>query len=325
MKTFLSRYKQNASANQQGEATDLGLGIKDTGKGNRAINKDGSFNVVKKGSSFFKTNEVYHNLISMSWTKFFLLITSGYVVINLIFAGLYLEVGFENLLGAMGNSSKEKFLDAFFFSSQTLTTLGYGRISPVGTAASAIAAIESMIGLLGFAMATGLLYGRFSRPEAKILYSHNAVIAPYKEQTAIMFRIANERKNQLIEIEASVTLSYKSEVPNTRRFFNLKLEISKINFFPLSWTIVHPINEESPLYGLTEQEVLDLDAELIILLKGFDDAFSQTVYSRNSYKCHEFIWGAKFKSMFELGKESILHLDKINEFEPVALPVMAIA
>ncbi len=213
-------------------------------------------------------------------------------------------------------------MEAFFFSSQTLTTLGYGRISPVGTLASAAAAVESMMGLLGFALATGLLYGRFSKPEARILYSHNAVIAPFKDKTALMFRIVNERKNQLIEVEASLTLSLKSDQVNVRRFLALTPDIKKINFFPLNWTIVHSIDEESPLFGLTEQEANDLDAEVIVLIKAFDDTFSQTVYSRSSYKYSEIIWGAKFKSMMELGtpQGTILHLDKLNDFEKVELP-----
>ncbi len=303
--------------------SDLGFGAKDHVKGRRGLNKDGSFNVIREGVPLVNSFETYHRLISMSWMKFNVLVLSFYLVANLLFACIYLLVGMDGLQGIVAHSFKDNFYEAFFFSAQTLTTVGYGRISPIGHAAGAVAAVESMMGLLGFALATGVLYGRFSRPEARIKYSENALIAPYKKITALMFRIVNERKNQLIEVESALSISMRDESnPKNRKFFNLKLELTKINFFPLSWTIVHPIDESSPLWGMTELEFQNSDIELISLIKAFDDTFSQTVYDRSSYKYHELVWGAKFIPMTEFtDKGTILRIDKINAFEKVQLPV----
>jgi inward rectifier potassium channel len=193
------------------------------------------------------------------------------------------------------------FLNSFFFSVQTFTTVGYGRLNPTGDIESFIAGIESLTGLMGFALATGLLYGRFSRPNAKIIYSKNAIIAPYKGINAFEFRIANARDNQLIEVDIQVMLSMndKSKGREGKRIFhNLQLERAKVTFFSLTWTIVHPIDNESPLNGMTEKELKEADAEFLILLKAFDDTFSQTVHSRSSYKYNEVIWGASFKSVY---------------------------
>jgi inward rectifier potassium channel len=220
-------------------------------------------------------------------------------------------IGINHLGGITGTTVFEQFLDAFFFSGQTITTVGYGVIHPVGFWASTISLVESMTGLLGFALATGLLYGRFSRPNAKILYSKKAVIAPYKEITAFEFRIANVRKNQLIEIDILLVLSMKvSENGQTlRRFFELPLERKQINFFPLTWTIVHPINEDSPMYGITFDELKESGAEFMILIKAFDDTFSQSVHSRSSYTIDELIWGARFKNMYIESAKGITAVD----------------
>lgn len=319
MKVRLSKIKEPEQT-----GSDLGFASKDSGAGKRGLNKNGSFNVIRKGIPILNSFETYHKLISMSTSKFTLMVFTLYILVNLFFASMYFLIGTNHLMGVMGVSKWDRFLEAFFFSTQTLTTLGYGRISPMSHLASTIAAVESMLGLLGFALATGLLYGRFSRPEARIKYSENAVIAPYKKISAFMFRIVNERKNQLIEVEAGLSLSLRNETnPNIRRFYTLKLEINKINFFPLSWTIVHPIDDDSPLWGMTEEDLKESDAEFITLIKAFDDTFSQTVYSRSSYRFAETVWGAKFVTMTESSpKGTLLHIDKINLHEKADLPVM---
>jgi inward rectifier potassium channel len=154
-----------------------------------------------------------------------------------------------------------------------------------------------MIGLLSFAIVTGILFGRFSRPRAHILYSRNILIAPYKEITGLMFRITNKKQYELIESEASVTMTMNNPQNNKREFFNLDLEISRINFLALSWTIVHPINADSPIYGLSKKDLADRDAEFLILVKAINDTFSQTVYSRYSYKGDDIVEKARFKPL----------------------------
>ena len=312
------------SKKQTPNDNDIGFGRTNTT--NRAMNKDGTFNVERTGEPRFRHYEIYHRLIMMSWPKFILLIFVSYTLVNFLFAGIYYIMGPEKLsMDTSHMHEGEKFMEVFFFSSQTLTTVGYGRIAPVGPLASSISSIEAMLGLLGFALATGLLYGRFSRPQSKLLYSSNAVVAPYRGITGLMFRLTNMRRNQLIEVEMDVNVGYTDAETNTRNFINLKLERKRINLFPTSWTIVHPIDEESPFYGRTQKELEDMNIEIFAFLKAFDDTFSQTVYSRTSYRANELVYGAKFLPMFsqqENGK-TLLDLRLINAMEKVELPQLA--
>jgi inward rectifier potassium channel len=308
------------------EFQDLGLGTRTTGRGERMINQDGSFNVERRGLSYFEEKGIYHWLISMPWKRFVLLVLAGYILLNLFFACLYVIVGLETLDGMKAVSSTGKFMEAFFFSAQTFTTVGYGRVNPVGFWANSIASIESMGGLMAFALATGLLYGRFARPSVKILFSKNALIAPYRDTYALMFRIANQRSNQLIEVEVSVSFSFLNKADRSKREFRgLDLERQKINFFPTTWTIVHPITEESPLRDFNYQELMDSECEVVILIKAFDDTFSQTVYSRSSYRAEEMVWGAKFNIIYGQNSDGVTTVDlhRINEYAPADLPVPA--
>lgn len=317
--------RNNASSTHEIDAKskELGFGSSAKGKSTRFVNNDGSFNVNRTGLAFFQNLHIYHSLIEMSWLKFALLTLAFYTVINCIFAILYVLVGVQHLMGIIGTTAVEKFWEAFFFSAQTLTTVGYGRISPVGYLTSMIAAIESMIGLMGFAIITGILYGKFSRPNAKIMFSKNAIIAPYKDINALEFRIVNQRKNQLIEVETQVLLSMNKLVDGKRKglFLELPLEVKKVNFFPLPWTIVHPIDENSPIYQLSSQELIEADAEIIILMKAYDDTFSQTVYRRFSYTASEIIWGAKFNIIFKNEDNGMVNLmlDRFQDIEKVPL------
>lgn len=299
---------------------DLGLGTKASAAGQRTFNKDGSFNLKKINVPFSERINFYHLLVTMPWSRFFVFIVLGYFIVNLLFAGIYMLVGVEHLTGIEGTTPLDKFLEAFFFSSQTLTTLGYGRIAPVGTLASTVAAVESMLGLLSFALATGLLYGRFSKPVTKIKYSACAVMAPYRDINGFMFRVVNPRDNQLVEVEVTVTVSFLRNESHLRDFFLLELERSKVVFLPSMWTIVHPVSPSSPLVGLTQKDLLDKDAEFIVMMKAFDETFSQTVYSRASYKASEIKWGEKF--IYALSQENettVVDVGKINETEKAAL------
>jgi inward rectifier potassium channel len=290
--------------------------------GARQINKDGSSNIERKGVHHFSPLNIYHTLVTMSWTRFCILILIAYLIINLFFACIYyFLIGVNQLGGMQVSSEKHKFLEAFFFSAQTITTVGYGRISPSGLEASAVAALESLFGLLAFALATGLLYGRFSRPTAKILFSENAVIAPYREGKAFMFKIANARTNPLIEVEASMFIAYDEMVngKSIRRFQAMKAELSKISFLALSWTIVHPVNDESPLNGISEDDLKTMNAEIFILLKAVDDTYAQQVHARSSYRAEDIIWNAKFRNIIEQTSDGKMAIDinRINEYEMV--------
>lgn len=302
---------------------DLGFGPQPVIKNQQLINKDGSPNVKRVGLPFFNTANNYHTLITMSWTKFWIMVVSGYAVLNVIFALIYMSFGPGSLDGSSGNTLFNHFWDAFFFSAQTISTVGYGHISPRGMAANSVAALESMMGLLAFALATGLLYGRFSRPSAQIIYSKNILVAPYLENSkGIMFRLANLRRNILIDLEIEIIFSFNENVDGKvmRRFYPLEVERRKVSVLTMNWTIVHPLDENSPLVDMTKEDLEKSEAGFAILLRAFDDTFSQTIHSRTSYQYHEIVWDAKFKPVFNRDEDGriVLDLSKISDHELVA-------
>ena len=295
-------------------------------EGSRLINRDGYANLRKTGISFLRRLSIYHSLLRMRRWPFLILVFAFYTVVNFIFALMFYFVGVEQLAGyEIANTHMSKFLTAFFFSAQTLTTVGYGHIAPTGLAASTVASVESLVGILVFALVTGIFYGRFSRPRAYLHFSDNVLVAPYRGGRAIMLRLATYKNNHLTDVEAQATaaLHIASETGRTTQFFQLQLEISKITSLALSWTIVHPLNEESPMYTFTQQDFINNQVEIILNIKAFDDHFSNTVQQRTSYTASEIVFGAKFLSMSERedsANYTTLHLDRINAHEKIALP-----
>ncbi|HTI59386.1 ion channel [Mucilaginibacter sp.] len=306
---------------------DLGFGSQPVIKSQPLIKQDGSVNVKRVGLPVFRPYDNYHKLITMKWGKFWLLILACYLAINIVFASIYLAIGVQYLNGAEGTNTFEHFWDAFFFSAQTISTVGYGHISPKGMATNSVAALESMMGLLAFALATGLLYGRFSRPSAKITYSGNLLVAPYMEDHhGLMFRLANLRRNTLIDLDIEVIFSFNEDVGGKimRRFYQLELERRNVSILTLNWTVVHPLNDKSPLKDMTPDDLQKSQATFAVLLKAFDDTFSQTVHSRTSYQHSDLVWGAKFKPTFDRDEDGriVLDLSKIGDFTNVDLPAV---
>jgi inward rectifier potassium channel len=280
---------------------DLGFGtVVSRESRQRLLNRDGTFNVERKGLSFWSSFSLYHALLTMSWRKFFLLAVGWYAVVNTIFALVYLGCGPGALASTTPGIEGHAFLRAYFFSVETLSTIGYGNIVPTGIAPNIIVMIEALVGLMGIATLTGLLFARLSRPTAKVLFSKNAVIAPYQSISALEFRVANARSNELIEVSAKVMLSRFENVDgvSTRRYYLLPLERDSVVFLPLTWTVVHPIDDSSPLHGETPESLRSSLSEILVLLRGFDEIFSTTVQTRTSYIRDEIIWGARFANAF---------------------------
>ena len=285
---------------------------------NRAINKDGSFNVHRVGAGWRAFHPWLH-VTSMGWSGFLGLVLGLYFLANTAFAFVYFAMDPSQIHGTEDTAGFDRFLNDFFFSSHTLTTVGYGSMAPGGVAGNAVAAIEALAGLLGFAVITGVLIARVSRPSAQIGYSPNALIAPFQGSTALMFRIANERPNNLMDMKATVLLMTVESVEGRleRRYAQLKLEREVVVFFPLPWTVVHPIGADSPLFGKTADDLARMQAEIMIMIKGFDETFSQTVQSRYSYRFDEIICGAKFQPAFRVDPAGSLVVDlkKLGDYQ----------
>ena len=292
---------------------DPGLTQQFAGPLRRIINKDGSFNVHRNGTTW-RDFHPYLHLINMRWHGFLALLFLGYLVVNTVFALAYYWLTPGQLQGGAAPDVFHRFWNDFFFSAHTLTTVGYGNIAPVGLGANFLASLEALVGVLGFAVATGLLFGRVSRPSAKIGFSQNLLVSPYQDATALQFRVVNRRANSLMELEARVLLMTVERNGNESRrsYTQLKLERDRVLFLPLTWTIVHPIDAESPLSGKTAADLDRLQAEVLILLKAHDDTFNQTVLVRHSYRHDEIAWNKKFAPAFEVDAEGDLILELRN-------------
>lgn len=308
-------------AGTEGE-NDLGFGTKITASGERLINRDGSFNIRRTG---IRNWTPYMWLVEMPWPPFFGIVFLFYELTNAFFALLFVLAGVENLNGVSSSGFFSDFLQAFFFSIQTFTTVGYGFISPQGIPANLIASVVALIGLMSFAIATGLFFARFAKPRAQILFSRHALIAPFKDTglPSFQFRIANRRNNKIIDLTAAVTVTWIEDQngQKIRRFRVLELERDAVALFPLNWTIVHPIDQESPLAGQTPEQLEAMNAEFIVLIEGFDETFAQQVHASGSYTWREIKWNTRFQPMYHHGRGyTLLELDRIDEVTETPLP-----
>jgi len=302
------------------EYTDSGFSSTTDQQPDRLINQDGSLNVKRTGLGFFTHFSVFHELIRMKWWKFNLIVLFSYLIINVFFALIYLGIGVEGLNVKNTDSETNDFLNAFYFSAQTFSTVGYGRENPINMSANLIAVAEMLAGMMYLALAAGLLYGRFSKPVSKLIFSENALIAPYMDGKGLMFRMSNAKNNLLIEVDVEVLMTMKVKDRNgeVRKFFQLELERSKINMMALTWTVVHPIDKNSPFNELSESEFMEADPELLIMVNAMNDTNSQLIHARTSYKYQDVIWGAKFSQIFEgRNKKTIVNIDRINEHKKV--------
>jgi inward rectifier potassium channel len=297
-----------------------GFGSNPENYGGRFISKDGSANIIKIGIPAFDQISWFHTLLQLPMWKFHIVIFMVFITVNFLFATIYYVIGVEHLNGITAYSELEKFGQAYFFSAQTFTTVGYGHINPQGFLTSCVAAVEALMGLLAFALATGLLYGRFSKPKAYVKFSENAVIAPFQNGMALMMRVAPYKNTTLTDAIAKITLGLqiKENGKWINKFYPLDLEYDRVNALTLSWTLVHPITENSPLYGFTNEDFKTRKGEVLVFLKAFDDMFSNTVAKRTSYTFEEIIFNAKFKPMYEHNTNNtstVLHVDKLNAIE----------
>ena len=303
------------------ETRDLGFGSIVAGQSReRLLNQDGSFNVRRTGLNFLTSLNLYHTLMTMPWKVFLSLLLLLYFLSNIVFGLFYASLGAESLVDSSSTPTENLLLRGFFFSVQTFATIGYGTIHPVGVVPNLLVTIESYYSMVTTALVTGIIFARFARPTAKIHFSRVAVVAPYRDIKGFMFRLVNGRSSQLIEVEAKVMFArFIEENGNVvRRFDLLDLERKSVAFFPLAWTIVHPVNEKSPLYGLTTEDLKKSDAEFLILLTATDETFAQVVHTRSSYKPAEIKFGYKFVNMYNPvsdGETISINIKKLSAIE----------
>jgi len=293
---------------------DLGFGAVVSGQSReRLLNSDGTFNVQRTGLPLLSSLNLYHVLLSMKWRTFLLLVLVLYFASNVVFGGLYALFGPTALVDTSAIPMENMFVRGFFFSVQTFATIGYGTIHPVGAAPNLLVTIESYYSLIANALITGVVFARFARPTAKVIFSDIAVIAPYRDTKALMFRLVNGRNNQLIEVNIKVLFArfVNENGRSVRRFDFLELERKNVTFLPLALTVVHPINETSPLYGLADDDYVRSDAEVLILLSATDETFAQVVHTRSSYKPHEIRCGYKFVNIY----------NEVEDGEPISIDI----
>ena len=291
--------------------------IKDPGIGNassehakRMMNPDGTFNLkyINKPRKF---SEAYHYLVNITWFHFFTLIFVFGFLINAVFALLYILIGIEQITPSTGEFVLD-FYNAFFFSTQTFTTLGYGVMAPHGIPSGFISSFEAFLGLLLFAFATGLIYGRFSKPRSATLFSKNLIIRDFNNGRAIMFRLVNHRKTIMIYPKITVTLSLSVKNASgdyINNFYNLKLERDSINYLPTTWTVVHELDCDSPLSEYSNEDIKKLHGELLIMISYYDESFNQEVHQMHSYVLNEVQIDFKFKKAQYFNKAGELVLD----------------
>lgn len=311
----ISERFRNKALNNTGFDTSVGA------SSSRILNKDGSSNVEKVGISRFERNSMYHTLINMSTKHFILFSLLAYLICNIFFATIYFFIGIEQLGVVNANSSiAQNYLDCFFFSTQTLTTVGYGVLHPMSNATNIISSIETLFGWMAFAVLTGLLYGRFSRPTAYIKFSDNLLISPFKESKALMFRLAPFKNNTLTDAAVKLNVAIKMEENGKQlnRYFTLEPDMNKINSLALSWTIVHELNESSPLYGMTMEDFKNNEIEVLVFVEAYDEHFSNLVKTKTSYSFDDIVDNAKFIPMFRQSpdkQKTLLEINRINEYK----------
>ncbi len=301
---------------------DTGFGNRDN-YGGRFINRDGTFNIRKEGQGFWQGFSLFQSMLNLPLWKFALFIFLFFISINIFFTGIYLALGVDQFVGMISNNRWSEIKEIYFFSTETFTTVGYGRVNPIGDGANFVASIEAMCGFISFAVVTGLIYGRFAKPKSFLVFSDHAVIASYKGGTGFMFRFASYKDNHTLtdlDIRVNAALLHQENGQSVYKFYDLALERSKVDSLPMNWTVVHPIDDKSPLKGFTAEDIKAADLEVYVLVRGFDDVFSNFVLRRTSYTYNEIQFNRKFVPMYresEDGKTTILELHKLNEHQVV--------
>ncbi|MBI1781844.1 MAG: transporter [Sphingobacteriales bacterium] len=296
---------------------DTGFSNKGIVNGGRFINRDGTFNLKKEGWPVWDRYSVFHTMITLPLWKFITVIVLFFIVINFLYTFIYFWMGAEQFTGLLVTKGWGLFKELYFFSTESFTTVGYGRVNPVSDGANIIAALEALSGLLSFALATGLIYGRFARPKAYLAFSDHAVVGKYKDKTALMFRFACYKEQHAltdVTVQVNLAMLLQENGEYNYKYYTLTLERNKVESLPMNWTVVHPIDEESPLWNLTGEDFTAADVEVYVLVRGYNDVYANTVQQRTSYTYNEIQFNRKFIPMYqETPNGTILELHKLSK------------
>jgi inward rectifier potassium channel len=274
-------------------------------------------NAPRDGDGYF--TDFYHHLLTSSWPGLLAQIAAAFAVANGLFAaGYYFDGGIEN-------ARPHSFADVFFFSIETMATIGYGKMAPVTLVSHILMSVEALTGLVGLALVTGLIFAKFSRPTARVRFSRRAVISPRDGVPSLMFRMANVRQNQIVEAQIHVVMARQektAEGEDVRRFYDLALARERNAIFAYSWTAIHPITEGSPLYGATPDSLAASEADIVVSLTGIEEVFSQSIHARYSYDSGDIAWGARLADIMARSPrgEFVLDLSKFDDTVPAAMP-----
>jgi inward rectifier potassium channel len=283
----------------------------------KITNRNGKLEVEGLGAWHSYWRDPYHLMLTVPWIGFAAIVSVGYILVNVIFALLYLAGG-DCLEGAKPGS----FLDAFFFSVQTLASIGYGVISPKTLYANIIVTLEAIASLLAIAVVTGLAFARFSKPTARVIFSDVAVITPHNGVPTLTFRAANKRSNFILEARVIVDFlidEVTKEGEFFRRFYELKLLRQRTSSFNLAWTIMHPIDESSPLYQMTPEMLINGRALIVVSLVGTDETVAYTINARHNYSAQEILWNYRFANMITTkpNGDGCLDYRQFHSVEPI--------
>ena len=325
------------------ENEDLGLGrvVSDESR-QRMLRPDGSFNVRRTGIGVLRSHRIYHDLVSMSWPAFVAVLAVVYGAVSVAFGLAFWALGPAALDAPPGDAGGTGFLRALYFSVQTFATIGYGRISPVSHGAQALVTAEAFVGIFYAALATGLTFARVARPDADVVFSRRLLVAPYPGAPApgtdvpgtdvpgghaLMFRLANARRGELSDVAVEVTFSLLEHDPvvgrRVRRYAPLDLERRRVAFFPLTWTVVHPLTSDSPAWGKTDADLRAGDTEILVRLAALDEATMQGVVARTSYRAGDgdVVWNRRFRDLFDrTGDVLTVDVSRLDETDPVEPP-----
>ena len=264
-----------------------------------------------------RLTDLYHSLMRASWPRLLAGVVLMFIATNAVFAAAYmLDQGIEN-------ARPGSFGDAFFFSVQTMATIGYGQMSPASVTANILVSIEALIGLLALAMITGLIFAKFSRPSARVRFSKVAIVSNRDGVPSLQFRMANLRANRIVDASARVVFARQEktlEGEEMRRFYDLKLQRDRSSLFIYSWTAIHPITEDSPISGVSREAMEAASAEIIVSVTGLDETFAQTIHARHAYRPDDLLWDHRFVDILARGPNGLMSIDytHFDDVTPVA-------